>query len=301
MNDDFKSFSKIVSSGADFSQKSERGLSVQHSLGYFSTKNFKKACALLDSKGVNLDEPNEDNLSLLHLLAYACDYDKLSVLLKYKVDVNRKCAVNGFTPIEMTQFATFKFVTNQDIPKNAREKAEKCRNLLLKNGSEPFKYCEPTVNKVGNFAFCLFMAANTLEPFISFDMMNSSDLFEFYEENGQQTASVKFDLIEAVFKNVGIDAEISSFSDEKVFPDKIKLANDAEEPYFLIAQTANNPIAPYQWVCFNYDSEKLTKETPLSASNPDKTFRQVSFRVGDISQLILIKVNDFFQIEKNVQ
>ena len=114
--------------------------------------------------------------------------------------------MNGFTPIEMTQFATFKFVTNQGIPKNAREKAEKCRNLLLKNGSEPFKYCEPTVNKVGNFAFCLFMAANTLEPFISFDMMN-----------------------------------------------------------------------------------------------PDKTFRQVSFRVGDISQLILIKVNDFLQIEKNVQ
>lgn len=111
-------------------------MNVQLSLAYFNDKDFEKACELLSSKGFNFDVPVENNISLLYVLAYSLSSNKISTLLKYNVDVNRKNSITNLKPIDATQFSTFKFYSEQKINSSNYAKAKETRELLINNGSE---------------------------------------------------------------------------------------------------------------------------------------------------------------------
>lgn len=292
LNDDYKTFSKLVKT-EDLNQKTDAGLSVVCGLAYFSDKNFEKACKLLASKKVNLDEPIENNLSLLHLLSYSLSTEKIKTLLKYKPDVNRKLAGGQFTPIQLTQFSTYRFVTNQKIPEGTAAKALATRKLLEEAGSEPFKFVERNFGNIGNFYFCFVSIVSTIYPFITPKMLNSSDLFELKDEYGRKQAQFKYDLLSETFTNLGIENEINVYFEQKEFAKLIKSCVESKDSYFLIAQTGNSKVAPWQWVAvsgcddFNYNDSSF-----LLIMNPDSNYGCVDYQIKDLTQLITIKYKE---------
>jgi hypothetical protein len=289
LNDDYKTFSKLVKT-EDLTQKTPAGLTVQLSLAYFSTKNFEKACKLLSSKGVNLDEPAAGNISLLHLLAYTVSADKIEVLLKYKPDVNRREEKQGTTPAQMTQFATYRFVTNQVIPEGTASKALAARKALEAAGSEPFKFVDRTFGNIGNFYFCFFQVVSTIYPFLKPQDLNSNDLFITTDEYGRTQAQFNFETLTYAFSELGIKNEISVFYKPEEIAMYLKYCAESSDTYFLIGQTGNSRLAPWQWVCINgCDDFNYNANSFLIVSNPDSRFENVDFQIKDLTQLITIK------------
>lgn len=291
---DFRLFEKTVKSGASLDETDELGMNVQLSLAYFSLKEFKKACALLHKKGFDFDKPVANNISLLYLLSYSCSHEKIQTLLKYNVDVNRKNDATGLKPIDATQFSTFKFYSEQIIAEDAFVNAEKTRRLLLKHGSEDFKYADLNFGNVGNFFFCILNMIVVYYPFIHPEMINSKELFDFSELNGQPQAAVKKESLIELFKSINLDVEISSYTDKNEILRQLIDTELSEDTYMLMAQTGNSPLAPYQWVNINGGNygKNPDYDHPLKVANPDGLYQFIEFRIRDISQLLTFKIKE---------
>lgn len=289
---DYKLFEQAVKSGVNLNETDEYGMNVQVSLAYFSPEEFKKACALLHKKGFDFDKPAANNISLLYLLAYSCSHEKIQTLLKYNVDVNRKNDATGLRPIDATQFCTFKFYSDQIIPETAFANAEKTRRLLLKHGSEEFKYADLNFGNVGNFFFCIVNMISVYYPSVNPKMINSQELFDFWELNGQPQATVKKESLIELFEKLNLDVEINSYTDKNEILRQLIDTELSEDSYMLMAQTGNNALAPYQWV--NIGGEEFGKHpdfnSPIKVSNPDSLYSFVEFQVRDISQLLTFKI-----------
>ena len=290
---DYKSFAKLVKNHADLTETDKNGMNVQLALAYFDNANFKKACSLLAKKKFDFDQPVANNVSLLYALAYSCSYEKITTLLKYKVDVNRKNSVTGLAPIDATQFSTFKFFSSQVIPEDAYDRAEKTRQVLLDHGSQEFKYCDLTFGNVGNFFFCLVNIIGSFNPFISPQMLNSYNLFDYSTTDHNQTlVTVNQELMVEVFREFGIEVTVNNYYNPDEILEQLILTAEAEDAYALIASTSRNPIATYQWVNVNGGSFLVDKalSADLGTTNPDMLFDFVAFQAKDIGQLVTIKM-----------
>lgn len=290
---DYKTFEKLVKKNADLNETDENGMNVQLALAYFNNADFKKACKLLAKKGFDFDVPVENNISLLYVLAYSCSYEKIETLVKYKVDVNRKNSISELKPIDATQFSTYKFYSQQIISDEAYERAEKTREVLLKHGSEPFKYCELTFGNVGNFFFCIVNIISAFNPFVSPQELNSFNLFDYSSYKGQTLVTVNQELLQEVFLNFGFEVTIKNYYDPQEILQQLIETAESPDPYALIGATVYNPIAPYQWVNINGGTflEDKSLTASLETSNPDGLYDFVSYEVQDISQLVTIKLN----------
>ncbi|MCR5612497.1 hypothetical protein [Treponema sp.] len=291
-NQDYKTFEKLVKKGSSLSEKNEAGMNVQIALAYFNPADFKKACTLLDSKGFDFDVPVENNVSLVYILAYSCSYEKLEVLLNYKIDVNRKNSITGLTPIEATQFSTFKYYSEQKIDSKAFERAEKTRKLLREHGAIEFKYSPTTMGNFGNVFFCFYNSIKTLFPRVTMSMMNTEDAFDFSEVNGQYQATFREQKVHDVIKLMKSEAEINNYTESDVILKKLVEIKNAEESYVVIAQTGNNPVAPNQWVIvagMNF-SKKPSKNDGIETFSPDGVFQFIDYQVKDISHLITMRL-----------
>ena len=296
---DYKTFEKLVKSNADLNETDENGMNVQLSLAYFNVKDFKKACKLLAKKGFDFDVPVANNISLVYVLAYSCAHEKLSVLLKYKVDVNRKNSITELKPIEATQFSTFKFFSEQIIPDDAYDRAQKTRKLLLQHGSDAFKYCDLTFGNVGNFFFCLANVFSSIDPFITPQELNSYNLFDYSNFKDQTLVIVNQQLLEKVFLAFGVGATINNYYDSQEILEKLIECTESPYPFVLIGNTGNNPIAPYQWVNINGGSymEDNSITASLDTFSPDALYDFVSYDVQDISQLVTIQLNYLYDLD----
>lgn len=292
--DDYEKFEQLVNTKkTKLDQKTSFGLNIQCALAYFSTENFQKACKLLSSKKVNLDEPLKNNMSLIHFLAYANDYDKIKILLEYKPDLNRRDSSSGFAPIDFTQLSTYKFVTSQQIDPETIKRSEKCRELLLSAGSPEFNYCEAKFQNVGNFFFCLCQLAVTYNRNLTPKSLNSPDYFDVSKENGRTVATFKISKVPDLFEYAGLKSEVEVHTDSSKFIEVIRDRTRSEDVYFCIGQTGKSPIAPYQWVCMNGIKnldEVLSNNSDIVVSNPDSRFGCAEFKMKDFSQLITIKL-----------
>ena len=289
----YKAFEKLVKSGASLDETSENGMNVQLALAYFDPKDFKKACNLLEKKDFDFDIPASNNISLLYALSYACSYEKLSTLLEFELETNRKNSLTGLKPIDATQFSTYKFYSEQVIPTATVKNAEKVRKLLLKNNSEPFEYCPLTFSNVGNFFFCIFNIIHNYFSYITPDMLNQADLFNIMEENGQKMAVIDNQKLVTFLDSIRFEAEIQNYNDPKTFIAKLDEVELSEEHYALLANTGKNPIAPYQWIIINgmeWD-EKHSENSTLICNNPDEMYSFVDFQIKDLTYLITIKLN----------
>ena len=296
---DYKTFEKLVKKNADLNETDEKGMNVQLALAYFDAKDFKKACKLLAKKGFDFDLPVANNISLLYVLAYSCAYEKISVLLKYDVDVNRKNSITELKPIDATQFCTFKFFSEQIIPEDAYDRAQKTRKLLLQHGSDAFKYCDLTFGNVGNFFFCLVNIFSSFNPFINPQELNSYNLFDYSNFKDQTLVIVNQQLLEEVFLNFRVKVIINNYYDPQEILQKLIECTESPYPFALIGNTGKNPIAPYQWVNINGGSfiEDPSLTASLETANPDALYDFVDYEVQDISQLVTIQLNFLEDLE----
>ncbi len=290
---DYKTFEKLVKKNADLNETNEKGMNLQLALAYFDEKDFKKACTLLAKKGFDFDVPVANNVSLVYVLSYSLSYEKLETLLKYKVDINRRNEIQNTKPIDATLFSTFKFFSSQIIPDETYDRAQKTRDLLLKNGSDPLEPFPLTMANVGNGFFCIVNIVAGFNPYINPQVLNSSSLFDFTPVNGQEQATIKEDEMVQLFLNQGVEVTITNHYDPDEILDRLIFAEEAPDPYCLIINTGNNPIAPYQWALITqggFDQDK-SPARDLIISSPDALYDFVTFQRQDISQLILIKLN----------
>ena len=291
-NQDYKTFERLVNEGCSLDEKNELGMNVQLALAYFNEKDFKKACKLLSTKGVDFDVPVDNNISLLYVLAYSCSSNKLSTLLKYNVDINRKNSLTNLKPIDATQFSTFKFYSEQKINASNYKNAKKTRELLLNNGSEDFAFCETTMGNVGNMFFCLFNIIANFFPFATPQMINTSELYDFSEIDGQQIVTLHQDKMKELFDSIDFEVEINNYFETNEILEQLIETKRSEDSYALIAMTGNNPIAPFQWINisdgdYNQNPEKTAN---LVVANPDALYQFVDFQVKDLTHLITIKI-----------
>ena len=289
---DYKTFEKLVKQGADLNEINESGMNVQLSLAYFNDKDFKKACSLLAKKGFDFDVPVENNISLLHALSYSCSHEKLAVLLKYKVDVNRKDSLSGLRPIDTTQFSTYKFYSEQEIPSTARGRAEKTRKLLMKYGSEDFKFHEPTIGEFGNAFICIYAVLASFFPDFTPAMLLEYDILDETESDGQQIATLNQERVAKTLRSMGFDAEINNYRDPGDILAKLAETAKSRETYMLLACMGKNPVAPYQWVIITGGNcaETPDPDTYLITLNSDALYNFVDFQTKDISLLVTIKL-----------
>ncbi len=293
IKDDYQTFKDLIESGTKTNQKTESGLNVPCALAYFSLDNFEKACALLNSKKINLDESTANNMSLLHLLAYANDFKKMEILLKYKPDVNRREKGTNLLPIDLTQFSTYKYVSNQKMDPLAEENSKKCRDLLLAAGSAPFKYCPPQIPYIGNFYVSLLTLAVALNNKIDMKATRSTDFFDIKKTDERTVQTFKYEKIADFMKLTGTNVTVENYSSWLEVSDMLQLNKNASTRYCIILQTGNNPVAPYQWVIFNTladPKETLTEDSWLKVGNPDTKLSFIDFQLKDISQIIAIRL-----------
>jgi hypothetical protein len=290
-NQDYKTFEKLVNEGASLNEINESGMNLQLALAYFNEKDFKKACKLLSNKGFDFDVPVKNNISLLYVLCYSCSYKKISTLLNYNIDINRRNSITNLKPIDATQFSTFKFYSEQKINALNSINAKKTRELLIKNGSEDFKLCETTMGNIGNMFFCMFNIIGNIYPVVTPQMVNSSELFNFSEIDGQQIVTLRQDKMKELFNSLNLDVEINNYFETDKILEQLIETETSEDLYSLIAFTGNNPIAPFQ--CVNISSSSLSinpSETKiLKVANPDALYQFVDFQVKDLTHLITIK------------
>ncbi len=292
LKDDFATFKELIESGTKANQKTPSGLNVPCALAYFSTENFEKACALLSSKKVNLDEPTKINISLLHLLAYSNDYKKMEILLKYKPDVNRREKATNLLPIDFTQFSTYKYVSNQVISEDTMENAQKCRELLLAAGSESFKYCPPQIQYIGNFYTSLVTLAVAFNNKVDMRALRSAEFFDVNATKERTIQTFKYDKIPQFMKIAGANASVENYRNWQEITDMLQNNSDDSSKRCLILQFGNNKLAPHQWAIFQTFedlNEEPSSESFIKVGNPDSKFSFVNFQLKDVSQIILIK------------
>ena len=177
MKNDFKTFSKELKKNQNLNETDKNGMNLQLALGYFSDENFNKACLLLNDKGFNFDKPAKTEVTLLYVLAYSLQVKKVKTLLTYNVDVNK--TVSGLTPIQATEFSTYKYHTKQIIDPDNYKKAKEIQELLLNAGSEDFSYINPpNLYYFGNFLYCNAYAIYQFNKFVNPYQLNEPEYFD---------------------------------------------------------------------------------------------------------------------------
>lgn len=296
IKNDFKKFQKYVNKGKDLSVKTEKGLSVVMATAYFSTENFEKACELLYSNNVDLDQYDSENKSLLHLLCASGSYDKIKILLKYNPQIDRVCST-GQTPAQMTQYITHKYYENQLISPEKWETAEKIRELLLGDKVAEFEYSELTHKNYGNLVTLIYLVLRSIWSPISFSIVNDFNLVTINSENGQNMGTVSTKSLNTLLRFVIINSEAYKdiFFEIKEFtstPDIINAIYDSvNSPYIYLVKTGNSPICADNWGCINGILDNtLSKDTFLLIEGAEPSYNQYEYQLKDISYLIAIKL-----------
>lgn len=294
INDDYQTFEELVKSKAKskLNEITYSGMTLQCALTYFSDDNFEKACKLLNSKKFDFNKPTDHGITLAYVLSYSYSYNKLKILLKYnpKLDILNSSKVS---PIDSTQFGTFKFYSEQKFDDSNFDKAEAIRELLKQNGSPNFKQLPINVYYFGNLQICLFSCFKTLIPSMQLQDFNTEDLFIFSNTNGQDWATLNKQGIIDFMKDYGVQLEVEEYySNKDDIVQQIKKTYESEYLYFVIFETGNNPVCPYQWVYLKDISNPsvFNNETSLICHVPDTNYSFMRYKIKDISTLITIKV-----------
>lgn len=291
MNNDYKKFEKLVNKEEDLNETNEKGMNIQLSLAYFSDDNFEKACNLLSSYNFDFDKPTNSGLTLLYDLAYSLSYNKIQTLVEYNIDINKK--VQNLYPIQATQFSTYTFVSNQIINPDNEEKTKKITKLLVSKGSEPYSYFKPTLYQVGNFVYCnayiIYQSNRLIKP----QYLNQEKYFEFTTLNERYIASVRYDILPEMYSDYSVNAEFCSYTDFNMIKSKLQECSKSKDKYFVMINTGNNKIAPYQWVFLSSLNKRSFNDNDyFECINSDSLFECVKFQIKDISQIITVKVNN---------
>ena len=218
-NQDYKTFERLLNDGVSLDEINESGMNVQLSLAYFNDKDFEKACELLSSKGFNFDVPVENNISLLYVLAYSLSSNKISTLLKYNVDVNRKNSITNLKPIDATQFSTFKFYSEIDGQQIVTLRQDKMKELFdslnfdveINNYYETDKILEQLIKTEQSEDLYVLIAMTGKNPIAPFQWVNISDCFatvissRFKITESEYTNGFKYMMVE--FKKTKISNE----------------------------------------------------------------------------------------------
>jgi len=292
MNNDYESFENYVTSGGELAVKTDKGMSLPIATAYFSPENFEKSCKLLNSKGVNLDEPNEDNMSLLHYICYSNSLEKVTTLLKYKPQKTRESNTMKLTPAQMTQYATYKYYENQSIPKENEKNLILILSTLKKNSYSKFKYFEPTYGNAGQLPLLFINLVHSIYPTIPGSMLFSPQLVEKETEISREMGVVTRNKLDSYLHYWCLNQEITEYDDFEEIFNVINECQTSSESYFLVVQTGNSPIAPFQWGIINgFKDSEITPETIMELTNVDNNFNILEYRIKDISYLIAIKVH----------
>lgn len=214
------------------------------------------------------------------------DFEKACELLSSK-------GFNFDVPVDATQFSTFKFYSEQKINSSNYAKAKETRELLINNGSEDFNFCETTMGNIGNMFFCLVNIISQFFPFVTPQMINSSELFDFSEIDGQQIVTLRQDKMKELFDSLNFDVEINNYYETDKILEQLIKTEQSEALYVLIAMTGKNPIAPFQWVNISGGGYSKNSETAnLIVANPDGLYQFVDFQVKDLTELITLKIKN---------
>ena len=294
MNNDFKTFSKQVKKNQNLNETNNKGMNLQLALAYFSDENFKKACSLLNKKGFNFDKPAKNKVTLLYVLAYSLQVNKVKTLLDYNVNVNK--TVGELTPIQATQFSTYKYHTEQIINPDNYKKAREIQELLLKSGSEDFSYINPpNLYYFGNFIYCTAYAIYQYNPFVNPYQLNESEYFNVEKIENREIDSFKYEILKELYLKYNIDADFSIFRDtDEIIKNIQQITDDTKSAYLILGTTGNNKIAPYQWILLkkiNSKGNKINKNDYFSYINSD-IFDFIDFQLSDFSEIILVKINE---------
>lgn len=291
--DDIEKFEKFIENGADLNETNLGGLNVQTALAYFSDENFERACEILYKKGFDFNKPQKSGLTLLYSLCYSLSYNKIETLLKYNIDVNKK--VNGILPIQATQFAIYPFHTLQK--RNALacyNEGKRIQKLLLKNGSEKFKYIEPTITDFGNFLRSNLFVIQQIRSDVTLDDVNHAADYYSRLEEGRWVVSMKYNSLKKLYAHFGIKIKISIAYGYNDIEAKIIDGINSNNQCLFIGQTGNNKIAPYQWVVLtkfpSIDKKYIDSNGYFAAYNPDPIFENVGFQFKDLTELIVIEI-----------
>jgi len=285
LHDNYEVFQYLVNKDAKLDIITTNGCNLQILLGYFSLGNFQKACSLLNSKQFNLDTPSKINMSLLHFLVFACDYDKVKYLLQYKPDLFRKETISDSLPIDMLQYSNYEYTNIFKLSEKKKDNLVKIEKLLIENGSPDINYAPLTIGKFGNFLFVNFKIINQLLPNVSLDQINLSKYYSFYKNGNQSTARLDIEKLSDMYKNIGLKAEILIYNEniQKV----LKQCEESPDPYFLIANVGNSPLISQNWINISgleNNSEYLLK------NDSDIRFELFDYQLNDINMLITIRI-----------
>jgi len=291
INNDYESFEAYVNSNGDLKVTTESGMSLPVSLAYFSTENFEKACSLLKKKKVNLDAPNEDNMSLLHYLCYSNSLDKVTAFLKYKPQKNRATNEMKLTPAQMTQYATYKYYENQTIPENAQGNLILIQEELKKNSYPKFDFFEPTYGTVGHLPLLFINLVQSLYPSLPGEMFFTPQLVIEESNYLKKMAVVTREKLDSYLSFWCLNQEITEYDNFEEILNVINECHTSDESYYLVIQTGNSPIAPFQWAIINgFKDSEITPDTLMDLTIVDNNFSILEYRIKDISYMIAIKV-----------
>lgn len=104
------------------------------------------------------------------------------------------------------------------------------------------------MGNIGNMFFCLVNIISQFFPFVTPQMINSSELFDFSEIDGQQIVTLRQDKMKELFDSLNFDVEINNYYETDKILEQLIKTEQSEALYVLIAMTGKNPIAPFQWV-----------------------------------------------------
>jgi len=261
------------------------GCNCQILLGYFSLENFKKACLLLGRYKIDLDQPSEKNMSLLHYLVYSCSYEKVEYFLQFNPDLLRKDTVSDALPIDMLQYCNYEYTDISEISDVKEQSIDKIRKLLMDNGSPDITRAPLTIAGFGNFFFVNFKAINALRPDIDIGELNQSRYYKFIKKGKQKTARIDLEKLYEMYRDAGIEVEINVYKDK--FLDVMKQCEESSDVYFLIANMGNCPLISQNWVNLSgIEEDKYF----LIKNDSDSRFKLFDYRLQDINVLITIRI-----------
>lgn len=294
MKNDFKTFSKLINKNQSLEETNDKGMNLQIALGYFSDENFNKACFLLNNKGFDFDKPAKNGVTLLYVLAYSLQVDKLKTLLSYNVDVNKN--VGDLTPIKATQFSTYKYHSKQTTNPDNYEKAREIQELLLKAGSEEFSYINPpNLYYFGNFLYCNAYAIYQYNKFVNPYQLNEPEYFDVENIENREIDSFKYEILKELYLKYNIDADfVIVRENDEIIKTIQECSNDPNNPYIFMGFTGNNKIAPFQWILLKNSplkikNNKINKNDYVSYINSD-IFDFINYQLSDFSEMIIIKI-----------
>lgn len=149
------------------------------------------------------------------------------------------------------------------------------------------------MGNIGNMFFCLFNIISQFFPFATPQMINSSELFDFSEIDGQQIVTLRQDKMKELFDSLKFDVEINNYYETDKILEQLIKTEQSEDLYVLIAMTGKNPIAPFQWVNISGgDYSKNSETANLIVANPDALYQFIDFQVKDLTELITIKIKN---------